>query len=85
MKFLLPIPKKSHYLFNLRDVAKVFQGLCKAQVKVVDTVATFTRLWLHEMNRVFRDRLLDKKDTADFDNLLKKSVVDKLNVPEVEV
>lgn len=72
-------------MFNLRDVAKVFQGLCKAQVKVVDTVATFTRLWLHEMNRVFRDRLLDKKDTADFDNLLKKSVVDKLNVPEVEV
>lgn len=82
MTFLLPIPQKSHYLFNLRDVAKVFQGMCNAKPAVLPDTPSFVRLWVHEMNRVFKDRLLDKKDNQDFDNLIKRAVTEKLETEE---
>jgi len=49
-------------LFNLRDISKVFQGVCNGKPQVISEPNIFVRLWIHEMNRVFRDRLLDKKD-----------------------
>ncbi|KXZ48211.1 DHC-9 protein [Gonium pectorale] len=58
---LLPTPAKSHYTFNLRDVSKVFQGITKAAGSVEDGIS-MTRLWTHEVLRVFYDRLVDDTD-----------------------
>ena len=52
---LLPTPSKSHYLFNLRDVARVFQGICNASAKHMQTKIDFCRLWYHENTRVYHD------------------------------
>jgi dynein heavy chain len=67
---LLPTPAKSHYTFNLRDVAKVVQGVLQSSPKTVQTTDEMLSLWQHECRRVFADRLVDEKDSAWFVQLL---------------
>jgi len=65
---LLPLPSKSHYLFNLRQVSEVIQGILMfskealEKVKENDRFDLLKRLWLHEILRVFSDRLINKED-----------------------
>jgi dynein heavy chain len=65
-KGLLPIPSKFHYTFNLRDVAKVFQGMLMTKTVSVTNSDVFTRLWIHECSRVFNDRLINNADRLFF-------------------
>ena len=59
---LLPTPSRSHYLFSLRDVSKVFQGIMMGSTKSVTSTDSMARLWLHELTRVFHDRLNKEND-----------------------
>jgi dynein heavy chain, axonemal len=59
---LLPTPCKSHYTFNLRDMAKVVQGVMRADSKTVTTQTELLVLWLHECARCFQDRLINNDD-----------------------
>ncbi|XP_076651590.1 dynein heavy chain 2, axonemal kl-2 [Halictus rubicundus] len=63
---MLPTPAKMHYLFNLRDISKVFQGLLRSHIDYQYSKHTFLRLWVHEAFRVFSDRLIDEKDREWF-------------------
>ncbi|CAH8499452.1 unnamed protein product [Schistosoma intercalatum] len=70
----LPTPTKIHYLFNLRDISKIFQGLLRASKKYIDTRNSMLRLWIHEGLRVFYDRLVDEKDRATYLDLVGESL-----------
>lgn len=52
-KELLPTPAKSHYIYNLRDISKVFQGISKATFRSFENDHDFIKLWAHECMRVF--------------------------------
>jgi dynein heavy chain len=70
-KELLPTPAKSHYVYNLRDISKVFQGISKASLKSFTDDADFLKLWAHECLRVFHDRLINESDREFFTGMLK--------------
>ena len=70
-KELLPTPAKSHYIYNLRDLSKVFQGITKASNRSFVSENDFLKLWAHECSRIFKDRLISIQDQNFFDNLLK--------------
>jgi dynein heavy chain len=66
----LPTPAKSHYLFNMRDISKVFQGLLRSDRTFYDTRDPMIKLWVHECMRVFHDRLIDVDDRTRFKAVL---------------
>ncbi|ESU37863.1 Dynein heavy chain [Giardia duodenalis] len=85
---LLPTPEKSHYVFNLRDLSKVFQGILMIDplsvvaklsndgstvpYSIADVEKNLIRLWIHENMRVYYDRLIDDHDRHWFEKLLTK-------------
>ena len=81
-----PTAVKFHYIFNLRDLSNVFQGILFATNECIQTPTDLGKLWCHEVQRVYRDKLADMKDIELFDktqkDILKKAFDD---IPEQEV
>lgn len=71
-----PTPSKSHYLFNMRDISKVFEGLYLANKDYVEQKEQIVKMWSHEVLRVFYDRLIDSKDQGE----LKKDLNEQLEL-----
>ncbi|RHY24853.1 hypothetical protein DYB25_001221 [Aphanomyces astaci] len=70
---LLPTPAKSHYTFNLRDLAKIFQGCLMCDARKIQDGVGFMRLWVHECKRVFEDRMVSQDDHQWFADLLRST------------
>jgi dynein heavy chain, axonemal len=62
MSEFLPTPTKSHYVFNLRDFARVMRGVLLVPSSRMDEPDKLIRLWIHEVYRVFNDRLTEDSD-----------------------
>ena len=63
MKFL-PSAVKFHYNFTMRDLSAVFKGLLNSRPNEQRTAPQISRLWYHEVMRVFSDRLISEVEVA---------------------
>ncbi|XP_077172642.1 dynein axonemal heavy chain 3 [Paroedura picta] len=72
----LPTPSKSHYVFNLRDFSRVIRGVLLCPHTHLQDGEKLIRLWIHEVYRVFYDRLIDADDRQVFFNMVKETTSD---------
>jgi dynein heavy chain len=67
----MPTARKFHYQFNLRDFTKIIQNLLNAEPSPYSrNPLALVRLWAHECNRVYLDRLILKEDVEKYNEFM---------------
>uniref|UniRef100_A0A668AR25 Dynein, axonemal, heavy polypeptide 9 like n=1 Tax=Myripristis murdjan TaxID=586833 RepID=A0A668AR25_9TELE len=66
----LPTAIRFHYIFNLRDLSNIFQGILFAPPECIRYPIELVHLWLHESSRVYSDKLMEEKDVELFNKIL---------------
>lgn len=71
-QLFLPTATKFHYIFNLRDLANIYQGLLFSTKDTCPEYEDLARLYIHEAFRVYSDKLIDDSDLDAFRKLARE-------------
>lgn len=82
---LLPTPAKFHYVFSLRDLSRIWQGMVGTLSTVIHKESVLMLLWKHECSRVFSDRFTGKADKQWFEGEIVKIVNEMLGERYVDM
>jgi dynein heavy chain len=97
---MLPTPAKFHYIFNLRELSRVFQGILLTPTATVKTGGfrsesqgvpfqgggiTLLRIWKHECARVFGDKLTNLKDKSIYYDFMEKQLTETFGIDMADV
>lgn len=59
---LPPTPSKFHYIFNLKDLSRIFAGMLQLHSSFFKDPRQLVRVWRNEFHRVICDRLINDQD-----------------------
>ncbi|KAJ3292200.1 hypothetical protein HDU79_001606 [Rhizoclosmatium sp. JEL0117] len=62
----LPSAVKFHYIFNLRDLSNIFQGVLFSNKDTLKEPMDLIRIWLHETTRTYADKMVEFSDATQF-------------------
>ena len=82
---MLPTPAKFHYVFNLRDLSRIWLGIIGTQSNVISTPGIAMMLWRHEISRILSDRFVSDVDKDRFDTEVISTVKKELGPEEGEL
>lgn len=75
---MLPTPSNFHYVFNLRDLSRIWEGILKVRPEECTKVEDVLKVWRHECTRVIADRFTDFKSIKWFTERMKTDAEEHL-------
>lgn len=79
---LPPTPSKFHYVFNLKDLSRVYAGILLTSPVNFKEPRQLVRVWRNEFTRVFCDRLINDSDVHIIRDQMNEMVNKNFREPE---
>ncbi len=76
---MLPTPAKFHYVFNLRDLSRIWEGMLNVTGEEITNEENLLALWRHECTRVIADRFTNAQDKSWFDRNITNVISEEID------